>query len=162
AGKQSPFLRILLRSPTVGPAIVWRVLSPSGRVRYLGLAVALVASNRAFATPAGTSLVWTPLTSLWGNLQMRCSKCGAENPDRAKFCVECALPFLRRCPSCSAENPPNAKFCLECAKPLEAGATAAPTNTASARLARNGERRHLIALIPKTGAISPPNIKKPR
>ena len=49
---------------------------------------------------------------------MRCSKCGAENPDRAKFCVECASPFARRCPSCNAENPQAAKFCLECAKPL--------------------------------------------
>jgi class 3 adenylate cyclase/ribosomal protein L40E len=50
---------------------------------------------------------------------MHCSKCGAENPDRAKFCVECASPFTRRCPSCNAENPPTAKFCLECAKPLD-------------------------------------------
>src|SRR5262245_4512227 len=50
---------------------------------------------------------------------MRCSKCGAENPERAKFCVECASPFARRCPSCNAENPQTAKFCLECAKPLE-------------------------------------------
>jgi predicted ATPase/class 3 adenylate cyclase len=50
---------------------------------------------------------------------MRCSKCGVENPARAKFCVECASPFVRRCPSCNAENPQTAKFCLECAKPLE-------------------------------------------
>jgi len=50
---------------------------------------------------------------------VRCSKCGTENPDRAKFCVECASPFARRCSSCKAENPPTAKFCLECAKPLE-------------------------------------------
>jgi predicted ATPase/class 3 adenylate cyclase len=50
---------------------------------------------------------------------MRCAKCGAENPDRAKFCVECASPFARRCPSCNAENPQTAKFCLECAKPFE-------------------------------------------
>src|SRR5215472_14319524 len=50
---------------------------------------------------------------------MRCAKCGVENPDRAKFCVECASPFARRCPSCNAENPQTAKFCLECAKPLE-------------------------------------------
>jgi class 3 adenylate cyclase len=53
---------------------------------------------------------------------MRCSKCGAENPDRAKFCVECASPFARRCPSCDAENPRTAKFCLECAKPLDGAA----------------------------------------
>jgi len=52
---------------------------------------------------------------------MRCSKCGAENPDRAKFCAECASPFARRCSSCNAENPQTAKFCLECAKPLEGG-----------------------------------------
>jgi class 3 adenylate cyclase len=51
---------------------------------------------------------------------MRCSKCGAENPYRARFCVECAAPFPRWCPSCNAENPPTAKFCLECAKPLSA------------------------------------------
>jgi ribosomal protein L40E len=50
---------------------------------------------------------------------MRCSKCGAENPDRAKFCVECASPFAHRCSSCNAENPQTAKFCLECGKPLE-------------------------------------------
>src|SRR5262249_21478878 len=50
---------------------------------------------------------------------MRCSKCGAENPDRAKFCEECAAPLTRRCPSCDSENSPTAKFCIECAKPLE-------------------------------------------
>src|SRR5215469_14268846 len=50
---------------------------------------------------------------------MRCSKCGVENPDRAKFCVECGSPFTRRCPSCNAENPSAAKFCLECAKPFD-------------------------------------------
>ena len=50
---------------------------------------------------------------------MRCSKCGGENPDHAKFCVECASPFTRRCSSCNAENPQTATFCLECAKPLQ-------------------------------------------
>src|SRR5579863_1859465 len=54
---------------------------------------------------------------------MHCSKCGAENPERAKFCVECASPFTRRCPSCSAENPATAKFCLECSKPLVSAAS---------------------------------------
>src|SRR5262249_20308045 len=53
---------------------------------------------------------------------MRCSKCGAENPDRTRFCVECASQFARRCPSCGAENPPTAKFCLECATALSVSA----------------------------------------
>ena len=50
---------------------------------------------------------------------MRCSKCGAESPDRAKFCGECASPFTRRCSSCGTENSLTIKFCIECAKPLE-------------------------------------------
>jgi len=50
---------------------------------------------------------------------MRCSKCGAENPDGAKFCIECASRFARRCSSCGKENPPRAKFCLECSKPID-------------------------------------------
>ena len=88
---------------------------------------------------------------------MRCAKCGAENPDRAKFCVECASPFARRCPSCNAENPRTAKFCLECAKPLEAAevkSQRAPdvgsriqidAGTADASL--DGERKTVTALF---------------
>ena len=50
---------------------------------------------------------------------MLCSKCGIENPDSAKFCIECATPFARKCPSCGAENPPRAKFCAQCSTALE-------------------------------------------
>src|SRR6266849_6239942 len=49
---------------------------------------------------------------------MRCASCGGENPERAKFCIECAAPFTRRCPSCGSENLPRAKFCAECGSPL--------------------------------------------
>src|SRR5712692_2132770 len=49
---------------------------------------------------------------------MRCASCGVENPEGAKFCIECASPFPRRCPSCGAENLPRAKFCAACATPL--------------------------------------------
>src|SRR5215469_16416779 len=78
---------------------------------------------------------------------MRCDKCGTENPDRAKFCVECASPFARKCPSCNAENPPTAKFCLECAQPLHAEALATTAKTPSQRQAPDGERRHLTVLF---------------
>ena len=77
---------------------------------------------------------------------MRCWKCGSENPDRAKFCIECASQFGRRCPSCKAANPPTAKFCLECAKSLERDLTTAG-GVASARQALDGERRHLTLLF---------------
>jgi class 3 adenylate cyclase/tetratricopeptide (TPR) repeat protein len=88
---------------------------------------------------------------------MRCSKCGAENPDRAKFCVECAAPFAQRCASCGAENPPNAKFCLECAKPLGSAGSALPSAresanspihvSASADGPLEGERKTVTALF---------------
>jgi hypothetical protein len=49
---------------------------------------------------------------------MQCASCGSENPEGAKFCIECAAPLKKRCPSCGAENLPRAKFCAECAFPL--------------------------------------------
>src|SRR5262249_17417049 len=50
---------------------------------------------------------------------MRCSKCGAENPEGLKFCEQCAAPFKRRCANCGFENSPAARFCGECAAPLK-------------------------------------------
>src|SRR5262249_35173060 len=87
---------------------------------------------------------------------MRCSKCGAENPDRAKFCVECASPFVRRCPSCNAENPATAKFCLECAKPLNScgksqsvaeAATSPIQVTGATDVSLGGERKTVTMLF---------------
>jgi double zinc ribbon protein len=49
---------------------------------------------------------------------MRCSSCGAENPQGLKFCNECAASFGGRCGKCGFENVPTAKFCGECAAPL--------------------------------------------
>jgi class 3 adenylate cyclase len=51
---------------------------------------------------------------------MHCASCGSENPEGAKFCIECAAPLRKRCPSCGAENLPRAKFCAECGSPLTA------------------------------------------
>ena len=50
---------------------------------------------------------------------MRCSKCGAENPDKAKFCVKCGSLFAGRYPVCHAEESFDAEFCIERAKPLD-------------------------------------------
>src|SRR5262245_25212134 len=45
---------------------------------------------------------------------MRCATCGTENPERAKFCIECGNSLKRRCPSCGVENLSQANFCAEC------------------------------------------------
>src|SRR6266851_3323474 len=53
-------------------------------------------------------------------MSMRCQNCSAENPEGAKFCIQCAAPFKRRCERCGFENPPGARFCAECAASLSA------------------------------------------
>src|SRR5712691_2320597 len=49
---------------------------------------------------------------------MQCPSCGSDNPEGAKFCIECAAPLQKRCPNCGAVNLPRAKLCSECATPL--------------------------------------------
>jgi len=51
---------------------------------------------------------------------MQCPKCHAENPEQAKFCLECGAKLQVVCPQCGAALPPAAKFCLECGAKLVA------------------------------------------
>jgi ribosomal protein L40E len=60
---------------------------------------------------------------------MRCPRCEADNPDGAKFCIECGTPLPRRCPQCGADTLPRAKFCAECGTPLTAQTPAPPAAT---------------------------------
>src|SRR5450631_3228672 len=76
---------------------------------------------------------------------MHCKNCSAENPEGAKFCIQCANPFLRLCEKCGFGNPSQAKFCAQCATLLQAPA---PISTKSeATIAPGGERRHLTVLF---------------
>src|SRR5438093_2641506 len=59
--------------------------------------------RRADGRAAGTGARW-----------MNCASCGHDNPDSARFCLECGTPFALRCAGCGAELPGGAKFCLEC------------------------------------------------
>jgi class 3 adenylate cyclase len=75
---------------------------------------------------------------------MRCQKCSAENPEGAKFCIQCATPFRRVCPKCGRESPREARFCAQCAAPLDVS----PIRTkAEAVDSPTGERRHLTVLF---------------
>src|ERR1700687_1621434 len=76
---------------------------------------------------------------------MRCQNCSAENPQGAKFCIQCATPFRRRCQKCGFENPPEARFCAQCAAPLDEAAPIRPVT--EPRDALTGERRHLTVLF---------------
>jgi class 3 adenylate cyclase/tetratricopeptide (TPR) repeat protein/ribosomal protein L40E len=71
-----------------------------------------------------------------------CPNCGGDNPERAKFCLECGTSLAAPgCPNCGAENPPHAKFCLECGTGLVAAAAAAPPAPPAAPVVPDEERK---------------------
>jgi ribosomal protein L40E len=76
---------------------------------------------------------------------MHCQNCEAENPQDAKFCIQCAIPFLRLCQKCGCDNPSPARFCAQCAASLTAD-TPLPAES-KPRGGPTGERRHLTALF---------------
>jgi hypothetical protein len=87
---------------------------------------------------------------------MKCTKCGAENREGAKFCNECAAPIEASCPKCGSRNKPGAKFCDECGTSLgSSGAPSPKTPTDSSiraidsAVAENldGERKTVTALF---------------
>ncbi|QUN32446.1 AAA family ATPase (plasmid) [Cupriavidus sp. KK10] len=57
---------------------------------------------------------------------MRCTNCGSENPDGAKFCEACGARLVRPCPNCGHESSPLAKFCAECGVSLTGSTEGAP------------------------------------
>jgi len=50
---------------------------------------------------------------------MKCPKCHSENPQGAKFCVECGAKQEVLCPGCGSSNAPDFKFCFECGHNLK-------------------------------------------
>jgi class 3 adenylate cyclase len=90
--------------------------------------------------------------------RIRCTKCGADNREGAKYCAECATPFAAKCPQCGASNTPGAKFCDECAASLTSPPTVNPAANQSAQAVRvaaeqadasalEGERKTVTALF---------------
>jgi class 3 adenylate cyclase/tetratricopeptide (TPR) repeat protein len=94
---------------------------------------------------------------------MQCQQCQHDNPDRAKFCLECGMRLVLTCTQCSTELPPNARFCLECgqsaarrpasaaAHPVPSPQTYTPQHLAeriiSSRGALEGERKQVTVLF---------------
>jgi class 3 adenylate cyclase/tetratricopeptide (TPR) repeat protein len=90
---------------------------------------------------------------------VRCPACGRENPERAKFCGECAAPLelAAACPGCGASNPEGQKFCNQCGTPLApVRETHTPRVSTPDHLAEKildskrsleGERKHVTVLF---------------
>ena len=60
---------------------------------------------------------------------MICPGCGFENPEKMRFCGQCATLLMNLCPSCGFENPPEFKFCGECATSLSPDSHVAVTRS---------------------------------
>jgi hypothetical protein len=49
---------------------------------------------------------------------MRCSKCGSDNRETRKFCVQCGAPLAANCSRCRASTEPGDRFCGDCGASL--------------------------------------------
>jgi class 3 adenylate cyclase len=79
---------------------------------------------------------------------MRCPACEHDNPERARFCLECGAAFATRCNACKAELPPNAKFCLECgAAQVKESRPPGPSSASAERRAADYTPTHLAERI---------------
>ncbi|MGD9041956.1 MAG: adenylate/guanylate cyclase domain-containing protein, partial [Desulfobacteraceae bacterium] len=80
---------------------------------------------------------------------MKCQKCEFENPDDAKFCIECASPMEFHCPNCGAITPATGKFCKECAYDLRTPKEAPPTKPTPKALSFDEKLDKIQRYLPK-------------
>ena len=73
---------------------------------------------------------------------MKCPKCQLENPEGAKFCIECGDPMEFHCPKCGVITPSTGKFCLECGHKLDEAVEIEKEVTEA-----KGERKHVTVLF---------------
>ncbi len=57
---------------------------------------------------------------------MESPKCRHENPEGAKFCVECGEKLEKKCQKCGFSNSRSFKFCAECGNALLESGVAPP------------------------------------
>jgi class 3 adenylate cyclase/tetratricopeptide (TPR) repeat protein len=60
-----------------------------------------------------------------------CGHCSTQNPDGARFCMNCGSPLQLRCPSCGEAVPPEARFCMNCGAQVREGAPVPPPAAAA-------------------------------
>jgi class 3 adenylate cyclase len=47
-----------------------------------------------------------------------CPRCQTENPEKARFCLNCGQALERRCTNCQTVLAPGVRFCMECGQPV--------------------------------------------
>ena len=75
---------------------------------------------------------------------MQCTKCRFENPEKAKFCIECGALMEFHCPQCGEITPVTGKFCMECGHNLSQ-----PTEKPTADIAFDEKIRKIQKYLPE-------------
>ncbi len=91
---------------------------------------------------------------------MKCPRCYTDNPDSARFCLNCGTALAIHCANCGTELPANARFCTNCGQPVRPSSAAdearlshltaaTPTHLAEKMLGAGiaGERKVVTALF---------------
>ena len=92
---------------------------------------------------------------------MICRYCQTENPNQARYCMNCGRALAARCTNCQTELPSQARFCMHCGQPviaispadenrlarLAAAAPAPLVEKVRASETLAGERRVVTALL---------------
>jgi ABC-type oligopeptide transport system substrate-binding subunit/class 3 adenylate cyclase/tetratricopeptide (TPR) repeat protein len=95
---------------------------------------------------------------------MECPQCNTENPEAARFCLNCGARMALTCPQCGADLPPQAKFCIACGAAVSAalpGPGAVPakvpasTEPIAERLQRLVPREYAERLLATRGQVAP-------
>ncbi len=79
---------------------------------------------------------------------MKCPECNFENPQGAKFCMECGKKLENVCSQCGKKLPQEAKFCMECGTKVREVSTESPKVTLPPKL--EAMREQLQRFIPKS------------
>src|SRR5918992_1719123 len=80
---------------------------------------------------------------------LACAACGTENPEGARFCMNCGSSLARTCPACGAAAPAGARFCTECGTALDAtpGPAPAPAPAAGEPSALAADERRRVTVL---------------
>ena len=86
---------------------------------------------------------------------MRCPSCNRENPEGAKFCMDCGTRMPLLCSQCGAVVPAEARFCVECGAQLGGPhRTEEPGQAAARALRRLAPREFAERLLATRGQVA--------
>lgn len=102
------------------------------------------------AAPGSNPLVGSSSNKTVGLVSSARANCGAENPERAKFCIACAAAFSRPCAQCGTVNPPHAVLRRMCHAPHRASSKCKVPGAKSRLRTPNRTRRTNCCRTPPT------------